>query len=118
MAETSWEKFVFTTSNSLFSTLNIYIYTYIYIHTNFEYLLKTHIYMCLIQTHIYKNLKIYTSKTRHDISYFSTSYILYFKFFQTIQTLKVRKTRNITKYNSWRNLVEKKMSYVLYIHID
>ena len=25
MAETSWEKFVFTTSNSLFSTLNIYI---------------------------------------------------------------------------------------------
>ena len=25
MAETSWEKFVFTTINSLFSTLNIYV---------------------------------------------------------------------------------------------
>ena len=30
MAETSWEKFVFTTSNSLFFTLNINKYTYIH----------------------------------------------------------------------------------------
>ena len=32
MAENSWQKLVFTTRNSLFSTFNIYIYIYIYIY--------------------------------------------------------------------------------------
>ena len=38
MAETSWKKFVFNTSNSLFSTLNINKYTYIYIYKYIYYI--------------------------------------------------------------------------------
>ena len=51
MTETSWGKFVFTTSNSLFSTLNIYIYNMYSIYIVYVYIACMYI--------IYINIEMY-----------------------------------------------------------